>query len=369
MNASIPRLMLLCLLICLASGTVTGDETPLLDDHRRLGDPVRVENLTVWPVFTNAPVTTEAILSLHDAQAKGLAQVRETGEAERGGATVNRLVIENRGDRPILVTAGTILKGGKQDRQIGQDLVVAAGATVPVDAFCVERGRWTDEREGRRTGGVFEVTKVKAAKRVRAAAHYDKDQGEVWRQVEEVNDKAENAPATSTFLATVEDDEATASRTRIEVAVRSYFAGLDGQTVVGFAYAVNGEPIGMRTFANRELLDAHFEPFAKTMSLEAQVAQQRDRKTGKAVFDETASGAALLEMVRGVAKATPETRQTASINQNRLRKNEWGGQSSCLIPSAGRWLPLTEDWTAPVELTPEVRRELLELRALGYTDP
>ena len=72
-------------------------------------------------------------------------------------ATVNQLVIASTADLPILVTAGTILKGGKQDRQLGQDLLVAAGATVPVDAFCVERGRWNGVREGQSTDGVFEV--------------------------------------------------------------------------------------------------------------------------------------------------------------------------------------------------------------------
>ncbi len=365
---------LLLVLVFGAVWTASSDEMPQIDPHRTLGPPVQVDNLTVWPVLTDAPRATGELLSLHQAQSRGLATVREKGAAEsghrRGGATVNELVIENRSDRPVLVTAGTILKGGKQDRQLGQDLVVAAGTTVPVDAFCVEHGRWTEEREGRPTDGIFEVPAVKASKRLRAAAHYDKDQAKVWRQVDTVNRKADNAPSTATFLATAEEDDGQAQllRQRLETAVRQHFDHLDGEAVVGFAYAVNGEPLGMRAFANRGLLESNLEPFVKTMSLEAQVAQFRDRIAGRQIFDRPASSEPLLKIVRGVAAAEPEDRSTSGLNRNRYRRNDWGGHSSCLIESGGRWVPVTEDWTAPVEASGEVREQLERLQALGYTD-
>ncbi len=351
--------------------TAYGDESRKIDARHYLGEPFRVDNLTVWPVRTDAPVETGEILSLHEAQEKGLAKVREKGAgrgSRRDAATVNELVVENLSDRPILVTAGTIVKGGKQDRQIGQDFVIEAKATTPVDAFCVERGRWSHRREGRATGGVFEVTKMNAAKRLRASAQYDSDQGKVWRQVDHVNRKAANDSPTSSFLATVEDDEkAMALRQRLETTVERHFAGLDDK-VVGFAYSVNGEPLAMRTFANRHLLDSHFESFVRTMSLEAQVTQHRDRRAGKETYDETASSEALLKMMRGIDEAEPEVRETAGLNKNRYRTNEWGGHSSCLIESGGRWVALTEDWTAPAELSKAVMDEMILLRAVGYTE-
>jgi hypothetical protein len=343
-----------------------------IDAHRSLGAPIRVENLTVWPVLTDAPVDTGDHLTLSEAVENGTAVIREKGDARGGGAEVNQLMIENRGDRPLLVTAGTIVKGGKQDRQLGQDLVVAVRSTVPVEAFCVESGRWTTEREGRRTDGVFEVPKVKAAKRLRSAAQYDKNQGEVWRQVDNVNRKAANAPATATFLATVDEDDKAqvAVRERLEKTVRDHFAALGGDRVVGFAYSVNGEPLGMRTFANRKLLDAHLEPFVKTMSLEAQVTQFRDRQAGREPFDESASSEALLKMVHGIGEAEAAEQATPGLNKNRTRSNDWGGQSSCLVPSSadGGWIALTEDWTAPAELSEPVRQELRMLEALGYSE-
>lgn len=362
------------LLVLAATWTLAGPSPPRLDPHRTLGSPVQVENLTVWPVLTDDPVATGELLSLHEAQRKGLARVREKGSGGGGDATVNELVIENRSDRPVVAFAGTILKGGKQDRQLGQDIVLAAHTTVPVDAFCVERGRWSGERAGTATDGLFEIPEPMAAKRVRAAGHYEKNQSNVWRQVETVNEKARKVPQTSTFIATVEEEDraALALRERIETTVRSYFAGLEGDAaVVGFAYSVNGEPLAARAFANAELLAAHFEPFLKTMSLEAQVTQVRDRAAGRKVFDQPASSEALVKMVQGIADAEPELHETGGLNKNETRTNDWGGHSSCLVrlpESGGRWVPVTEDWTAPAEFRGEVREELLRLRGLGYTE-
>ena len=55
-------------------------------------------------------------------------------------------MIQNKGKLPILVLAGTIVKGGKQDRQIGEDFVVPRDKQVDVSAFCVEQGRWNGTR-------------------------------------------------------------------------------------------------------------------------------------------------------------------------------------------------------------------------------
>ncbi len=395
MSQRFPRLELLTLafptlfllLIVTALSNVHGEpaSAPIrLDQHRTLGPPIQVDNLTVWPVSSDAPVATGELLSLAEAESRGLARVFEKGVGEAGDpsqqravadqAEVNQLMIENRGKIPILVFAGTIVKGGKQDRQLGQDLVIAAGATVPVDAFCVEQGRWSTVREGKATEGVFTVEKMVASKRVRSAGQYGKDQSGVWDQVAKVNAKAAKDPTTSTFLATVEEDDsqARALRARFETEVRQRFAELAAAgKVVGFAYAVNGEPLGMRTFANSQLLDAHLATFVKTMSLEAQVAQQRDRAAGKPIFDRPASEAGLLRLLQGIAEAPLEEHSSPALNKNRSRANGWGGHSVCLIPASepGQepWIPVTEDWTTATEVEGEVREVLMRLQALGYT--
>lgn len=350
------------------SGKIAGDgETRRLDAHRYFGTPVRFQNLTVWPIHTDAPIATAAYASLHDAQEKGLATVREIEGAD--GAEVNEVKIENRGDVPLLICGGTVIKGGQQDRQIAQDVVVPPHTTVGVEAFCIERGRWTAEREGEATDGVFSAPKVMAAKRVRVSGQYAGSQSQVWSQVDKVNSKSGKRPATSTFLATVDEDDRAARELRREMseAVRRHFTDL-GDTAVGFAYAVNGEPLTIRTFANAGLLRSHFEPFVATMSIEAQVAQHRDRSAGREVYDAPASLEPVVAMAAEIVKAKPESQRTSGMNRNVYRRNERGGQSSCVVPADGdEWIPLTEDWTAAAEIHGEMRERLEAIEALGYT--
>lgn len=365
--------LLTCL--CLVAGAAwtfhaaAGDDPVRIAGNRTLAAPVKVENLTVWPVVTDTPRETGKYLTLPEAQAKGLAEVREKGT----GAEVNQLVLLNKSDLPIFVPGGTVVQGGKQDRQLAQDLVVAPGKEVPVDAFCIEHGRWTTVQGGKDTNGAFKAREILAAKRIRSSGQYAGNQSQVWAQVDVVNEKSRKMPATSTFMATVDEDDkaALALRKRMEEEVGRYFADLGEKGVVGFAYAVNGEPMAMRVFANPELFAAHFGPFLKTFSLEAQVAQERDRSAGRPLWDAEANVEGLLKMVQGISEAKSVTEDTPGLNRNSQQANGWGGHGACLVPSPkdGKdWVALTEDWTAPAEFGQEERLILKKLKALGYTE-
>ena len=148
-----------------------------------VGDGTQIGNLTVFPVLTREQPDLGPFTTLEAALARGEAEVREVGEQGQ----VNALAVENKGETPIFVLAGTVLEGGKQDRQVGQDVVVGGKQQVNVEAFCVEQGRWTAQREGRTTGGKFAPAKVLADSNVRAAGQYEKNQSQVWSEVSKVN--------------------------------------------------------------------------------------------------------------------------------------------------------------------------------------
>lgn len=60
---------------------------------------------------------------------------------------VNRLLMDNLSDRPVILMSGEILKGGKQDRVIGRDVVLPPNSKrnrVPV--YCVEEKRWSSPK-------------------------------------------------------------------------------------------------------------------------------------------------------------------------------------------------------------------------------
>jgi len=348
-----------------------------LDEHRSLGEPAHVDNLTVWPVFSDDTIDIGPILSLHGAEQQGVAQVLEVGAG--GSAQVNRLVIENRSDHAILVPAGTVVKGGKQDRQIAEDMIIAANSTAPVGAFCVEQGRWVAQRDGVATNGQFASLNLVASKRVRASAQYNGDQQMVWDNVSMVNSYTGKSPATSTFIATIEETEgeSVARRERLEQEVRQHFetsaneANGNDHELVGFAYAVNGEPLSVRAFANHALFQQQFPAFLTTMCIEADVMQRRDKARGKPGYTAIARADLIADMVQEINRASATHAAEDDNSRNVVRDCDRGGYSACLTKQSdggnSTWIPVSEDWTAAVVYTPELEARLEELQALGYT--
>src|SRR5215475_10509461 len=105
-------------------------------DPVRVSGPVTHANLTVYFIHgTSAP--GKAPLTLEEALAKRNVEVRETGN-------VNQLEIENRGNEPVFIQAGDIVKGGQQDRTLMVSLLMPPkSGRIPIASFCVEQGRWS----------------------------------------------------------------------------------------------------------------------------------------------------------------------------------------------------------------------------------
>src|SRR5437667_4999797 len=165
-------------------------------------NPIRSGNLTVFPVVASKSYDTVEFLTLDEGLRSGDVVVTEAGQA-RGlirhrprdpaimhpvrDAEVNRLVLVNNSKRPLLLLAGEIVTGGKQDRVIGKDRIVPAESDpVDLSVFCVEPGRWVA------TAGSYDFKAPKAGGNamgamvqpsVRSKAMSDKDQHKVWDEV------------------------------------------------------------------------------------------------------------------------------------------------------------------------------------------
>jgi hypothetical protein len=152
-------------------------------------EPATYQNMTVFPVVSAEQADTSGFATLDDALASGAAIITEEGsymrrsrqgsvEPPSSGADVNRLVLINRGDKPLLLLAGEVVSGGKQDRIIGKDRIVPVGGEpLPLDVFCVEHGRWTDGADR------FAAAQMMVHPSVREKAAVDQNQGEVWAAV------------------------------------------------------------------------------------------------------------------------------------------------------------------------------------------
>lgn len=258
------------------------------------------------------------------------------------GARVNQLIIENKGDKPILVLAGTVVKGGKQDRQIGQDFVVGPKSVVPVDAFCVEHGRWQATRGGQATGGKFSAVRTLAVKKVRTAAQHERDQGKVWSKVAEVNAGVGKAPASGTLLATLDDEELKARREKLAEQIAAYFDALPHKAdVVGLAYAVGGEVRSVRWFFGAKVF-GHFRPtLVNTAVVEALAVATADGDPAT-----TATAEDVQAFVKAMQAApVKETRDTAAGNVNDYAESEKGFRAGCRLKAAPD-KPVSMDFTS-----------------------
>jgi hypothetical protein len=298
--------------------------------------PVRYENLSVFPVVARAEFDTAGFLTLDEGLASGEVLVTERGSEMirrdrrvQGGATVNTLVLVNRSKRPLLLLAGEVVTGGKQDRIIGKDRIVAPGAEpLPLDVFCVERGRWS-------AGNEFKAANLMAHPSVREKAAVAKDQSQVWGAVrsgstsEQTREYAVEARAgraapaaaprvSSEAVTRVMTDEAQSesydkvykSRT-VTASVESFSAEVGrrfreatrGQRVVGVVVAYGGEVAWSDTFASQALFQRYWAKLLRSYVVEALARPKyRERATvaDAARFLEPLSGREEIEVEPGV---------------------------------------------------------------------
>jgi hypothetical protein len=278
----------------------------------RLLEPVTYENLTVFPVVSSNDRDTNVFLTLDEGLASGEVVVREQGSEGMArnrdgrdgiirptystGASVNRLVLINRSKRPLLLLAGELVTGGKQDRIIGKDRLVPVGADpLPLDVFCVEHGRWS-------AGSTFTDAKTIVHPSVREQAAVESDQAKVWSAVRggttaqaEVSaaSPAMNVPppaaprlARPTISRAITSDAPTESYQKIyeSRAVRNSadnyveeiqrrFAratsGLKGERVVGVVVAYGGEVAWSDIFASSDLFHQYWSKLLRSYVVEA----------------------------------------------------------------------------------------------------
>src|SRR5215475_15688268 len=103
-----------------------------------ISEPVVHRNLQIFLIHGETQLEGRHYATLSEAMAKGMVVVKETGN-------VSELNIQNRsGDAIIFLNAGDIVKGGRQDRTIRDDIILETrSGQVPLPSFCVENGRWT----------------------------------------------------------------------------------------------------------------------------------------------------------------------------------------------------------------------------------
>jgi hypothetical protein len=276
----------------------------------RLLDPVTYENITIFPVVTSMEKDTSVFLTLDEGLSSGEVIVSEQGAAGLarsrdgrpvvvqqygGGASVNQLVLINRSKRPLLLLAGELVSGGKQDRIIGKDRIVPVGAEpLPLDVFCVEHGRWTG------MSAQFDASKTIVHPSVREQAAVAQDQVEVWDAVKSgslaarASSGAEPAvpPAAAPRLSTEAIDGTITTEAQTQSYAKIYeqsrmgqgvdgfveelrrrfdreTLGLKGERVVGVVVAYGSDVAWSDIFASGELFEHYWSKLLRSYAVEA----------------------------------------------------------------------------------------------------
>jgi hypothetical protein len=356
---------------------------------RRIGEPITYETLTVFPVLSSQEAYTADFETLDAALASGEAIVAEQGEYMRrsrngvepalmtsGGAQVNQLVLVNRGKKSLLLLAGEVVSGGKQDRIIGKDRIIPIGAQpLPLDVFCVEHSRWTND------GATFAAAKTMVHPTVREQAAVDQDQNKVWAAVRGdavgsaagvesgsgggVGSTAGAAPAQAQTSANLEVTAPQISRQQLSRVMasaaptegyRSIYqsaavgpsvenfaleverrfnratSGLKGEHVVGVIVAFGGEVAWSDIFASSQLFDAYWPKLLRSYAVEALT---RPATREKVSFDDAR------DFLR---PATGHVREETEPGVYRWQERSQGRETEIQLEALQTKPPLTLHW-------------------------
>ncbi len=251
--------------------------------------PISRGNLTIFPVVSDRTHDTRTFLTLDEGVRSGEVVVSEAGSVRpliRGhqryipsdGAEVNRLVLVNNSDRPLILLAGEIVTGGKQDRVVGKDRIVPPKSD-PIDlaVFCVEPGRWVAAKAD---FGSFHSQMAQPS--VRRSAMADQDQQKVWAEVRSTQQSlaVEASPAaagaiggTSSYAGVMANDEVTRRVDAVAAPIEQSYLGLMRElrerNAVGVVVAVNGRIIWADMFASTSLLEKYWPKLIRSYAAEA----------------------------------------------------------------------------------------------------
>jgi len=224
-----------------------------------LGAPLQLGPLTVFPIWTDAPLGPRSYRTTLPA-AGGVKE-------QEGGPSVESLTVTNPGATPVLLLEGALLEGGWQHRVLANSVLIGARDRQEVEVRCVERNRWGGER-GHSVGSHRAPLAVRGALRgLRADApptqrEYERraDQSDVWRRVNRY-EQSHGASATSSLVDVHRHTEPQFAE------LLQGIRPLPAQR--GLLIGVGGHPVLLEVFDHPDTLAEHWEAILSSLALDA----------------------------------------------------------------------------------------------------
>ncbi len=210
-------------------------------DNLTLGAPIPHGRLHIYPLIA-AQYGEPDYKTLVQAIDARLCRMEEIP----GRAQVNRLLFVNLSDRPILLLDGDILIGAMQNRVLHSSLLAPPHATLELDVYCVEQGRWGYTRGNDFTGyDSLAYARLRAAKAAArqpdgAAPRTVDHQYAVWEEIRLKSQRMAARSRTESVAALYERHAADLK------AIEAHVQALAHQ--VGAIFMLDGKLLGMDLF-------------------------------------------------------------------------------------------------------------------------
>ncbi len=170
-----------------------------------------------------------------------------------GGARVNTLYVQNVSKDTIYIMAGEVVKGGKQDRVLAQDMILPPnGKKVDISVFCVEHGRWSYKESGK-----FDQYFSVSSNSIRQKVIQEKNQSAVWDEVNKTVTKNKTKTSTGTYTSLINSKD---YNKELSEYVNFFMKSLNSKTnCIGFVGVSGDKIIGCDIFASPDLFSKQKE--------------------------------------------------------------------------------------------------------------
>jgi hypothetical protein len=290
-----------------AFGISQKTDRPIKSDGYEVLKPITYKNLTIFPVVRagdlDQKMLTGRYITLDEGLKKGVVEVREMGYEEdegtplhrerpasrqtnefgypqqqrqqvqqsfQSGAQVNKLALVNKSGMHLVLMAGEMVVGGKQDRIVQKDAIVPPSPKpIPLAVFCVEQGRWHGETASfdNQIGGGGGMRGGLADPSVRGTAQSKGDQGAVWGAVAKKQKDVGGGSATDTYQSVIMSPKAKKDTGDYVKAIEGKFPS---QNVIGAIVAINGKLVWLDVFSGQtNLFEKYWPKLLRSYALDA----------------------------------------------------------------------------------------------------
>src|SRR5262245_30326042 len=222
----------------------------------RLGQAKAHGSMTVlWLSTLEGEPAVTGVATLDEARAQGVLVI-----TERAQATVPELTVDNRGKSHVLLLAGEILVGGKQNRVLKEDVLLPplSGAR-DLGVYCVEQGRWNTGRKD------FESKSTFAGSALRSQLLQKADQARIWAEVSKRAQMAHAMSPTQSYQEIYEKPE-------VQTHVKDVERGIDATPPTGASGAavfIGATLAGLDLFQPVGLFGREWPKLLRAYALEA----------------------------------------------------------------------------------------------------